>query len=191
MEIEKPIELLLSHNQQTMEQQNKRKTKPFNNEQKNIFDPSRILEVDSRGIPILSPPILEHGKRLGMTIEAILKAAEMGRLSTAVRSWFKGENLSRPSVLEGASLLVKWYEDQVIKLKNGTITYTNIIPTKSNFLQSNNGKLNNNKLSTNKNKSLKKDSNGLLMKFTTSINTQQQYNIQDPEQSQFKQKKSI
>jgi len=40
----------------------------------------------------------------------MLKQACIGQYNTAVRYWFKGLNLSRQSVLEGAAVIVEWYE---------------------------------------------------------------------------------
>ena len=71
---------------------------------------NRLLELDHSGIPVLAPPILQYGVRQGWSTEALLKQASIGQFNTAVRYWFKGQNLSRQSVLEGAAVIVEWYE---------------------------------------------------------------------------------
>lgn len=74
------------------------------------FPVERLLELDNSGIPTLATPILGYGVKQGWSTEALLKQASIGQFNTAVRYWFKGQNLSRQSVLEGASVIVEWYE---------------------------------------------------------------------------------
>jgi hypothetical protein len=74
------------------------------------FPTHRLLELDPSGIPALATPILEFAKENGWSIEAMLKRASIGQYNTAVRYWFRGENLFRLSVLEAAAVIVEWYE---------------------------------------------------------------------------------
>jgi len=77
------------------------------------FPVERLLALDASGIPSLAVPILDYGNKNGWSIEALLKKAIIGQYNTAVRYWFKGQNLSRQSVLEGAAVLVEWYESEL------------------------------------------------------------------------------
>ena len=70
----------------------------------------KLLDLDPSGIPVLATPILQYGMKRGWSTEALLKQASIGQFNTAVRYWFKGQNLTRQSVLEGAAVIVEWFE---------------------------------------------------------------------------------
>lgn len=93
------------------------------------FPVDRLLALDASGIPVLATPILKYGANQGWSIEALLKQASIGQFNTAVRYWFKGLNLSRQSVLEGAAVIVEWYEArQEGRARRNTIINMRTVP---------------------------------------------------------------